>query len=230
MPRYVRLAVLLVAFYVGAGTAGYGQFVSDSALIVAAGTLAVGVAAQTVLGSLVSGLVLVTDPEFNVGDYIEWDDGSGTIQSITLRVTRVVTPSGELVTVPNTTLTSQSIARPYGRTRYRIATRIGVDYETDLDNAVALAEATAQDLDEIADQPSPRAFVTELAGDEVELQVFYWIADPEPGEDAVAESAFVTALTDRFGAAGIGISPPSEHDLQGRLTVNDGDSEGTSGG
>ncbi|MEF8856689.1 MAG: mechanosensitive ion channel family protein [Haloplanus sp.] len=91
--RYVRLTILVVAFFVAAGTAGYGRFIGDSALVIAAGTLAVGVAGQTVIGPIVSGLVLVVDPEFNVGDYIQWANGTGTVQSITLRVTRILTPT-----------------------------------------------------------------------------------------------------------------------------------------
>jgi len=65
--RYVRLFVLLVALFVGAGAAGFGQVLQNSALVIAAGTLAIGVAGQTVIGSLVSGLALVADPEFNGG-------------------------------------------------------------------------------------------------------------------------------------------------------------------
>jgi small-conductance mechanosensitive channel len=69
VPRYVRCPVLVVACFAAAGTAGYGRFVGDSALVLAAGTLAVGVAGRTVIGSIVSGLILVADPEINVGNY-----------------------------------------------------------------------------------------------------------------------------------------------------------------
>ena len=133
--RYVRLFVLLVALFVGAGAAGFGQVLQNSALVIAAGTLAIGVAGQTVIGSLVSGLALVADPEFNVGNYIEWADREGEVRSITLRVTRVHTPDGELVTIPNTTLTSEAVARPYGRGRSRVVERIGIAYEDDVDDA-----------------------------------------------------------------------------------------------
>jgi small-conductance mechanosensitive channel len=129
------LLVLLVALFVGAGAAGFGQVLQNSALVIAAGTLAIGVAGQTVIGSLVSGLALVADPEFNVGNYIEWADREGEVRSITLRVTRVHTPDGELVTIPNTTLTSEAVARPYGRGRSRVVERIGIAYEDDVDDA-----------------------------------------------------------------------------------------------
>jgi small-conductance mechanosensitive channel len=177
--RYVRLLVVVVAFFVAAGTAGYGDLIGDSALVIAAGTLAVGVAGQTVIGSIVSGLVLVADPEFNVGDYIEWADGGGTVQSITLRVTRVLTPDGELVTVPNTTLTGQAITRPYGRKRRRIVERVGIAYEADVSEALDLLTAATDAVDDIEAGPTPKAYVDEFGGDAVVLRVHYWIADPK---------------------------------------------------
>jgi small-conductance mechanosensitive channel len=44
----------------------------------------------------------VLDSEFNVGDYIQWENNEGTVEPISLRVTRVETVDGELVTIPNT--------------------------------------------------------------------------------------------------------------------------------
>jgi small-conductance mechanosensitive channel len=119
---------------VGAGVAGYGGFLTNSAL---------GVAGQAVIGSLVSGLALVVDPEFNVGDFIEWAEGEGTVQSITLRVTRVRTPDGELVTVPNTMLAEQAIARRYGDGSHRIVEHVGLSYDDDVDGALAVLESAA---------------------------------------------------------------------------------------
>jgi len=53
--------------------------------------LAIGVVAQELIGSLFSGIVLVLDPEFNVGDHIEWPIGGGIVQLIALRTTCVET-------------------------------------------------------------------------------------------------------------------------------------------
>lgn len=111
--RYVRLLAVVVALVVGISAAGYGDLLGDSALVVAAGTIVVGVAGQAVIGSLVSGVALVADPEFNVGDYIEWPDDERVVRSITLRVTRVQTQDCTLVTVPNTRLTGEAVSRPY---------------------------------------------------------------------------------------------------------------------
>ncbi|GAB6861664.1 mechanosensitive ion channel family protein [Haloplanus litoreus] len=223
--RYVRLLVVLVAFFVAAGVAGYGDLLGDSSLVIAAATLAIGVAGQTVVGSLVSGLVLVADPEFNVGDYIEWADGEGTVQSITLRVTRVLTPDGELITVPNTTLTGKAITRPYGRKRRRIVEHVGIEYEADVSNALSLLTEATDAVDDIEAEPTPKAYVDEFGGDAVVLRVHYWIGDARRQDIFAARSAYALAVERRFDEAGITISPASKRELLGRIGV-EGDVEG----
>ena len=222
MTRYVRLLAVVLAFFVGAGMAGYGEYVGDSALVIAAGTLAVGVAGQAVIGSIVSGIVLVLDPEFNVGDFIEWSDGEGTVRSITLRVTRVHTPDGELITVPNTLLTSQALTRPYGQPRRRIVERIGIAYEADVDEAVEHLRAATEGIEHVAEGPSPKAYVEEFGPDAVVVRVHYWVESPQQQDLFAVRSAYARAAKTRLDAAGIAISPASKRELQGRIAVEDG--------
>jgi small-conductance mechanosensitive channel len=217
--RYVRLLVVVLAVFVGAAAAGYGGFVSDSALVVAAGTLAIGVAGQTVIGSLVSGLVLVADPEFNVGNYIEWADGEGVVRSITLRVTRVHTPDGKLVTIPNTHLTSQAVSRPYGRGRTRVTERISVAYDDDIEGALSCLDDAAAAVDGIVAEPSPNAYVDEFGGDAVVTLVHYWIEDPRNRNVFEIRSDYARAAKARLEDAGITISPASKRELLGRIDV-----------
>lgn len=221
--RYFRLVVLVVAFFVGAAVAGYGQFLTNSALVIAAATLAIGVAAQTVIGSLISGVVLVLDPEFNIGNYIEWADGEGTIRSITLRVTRVQTPGGALVTIPNTVLTSQAITRPFGHGRYQVVERIGFAYEDDVDAALSHLGEAAIDLENILDAPSPNVYVEEFGSDAVIAHVHYWLEDPDRRDVLAVRSAYAQSVKTRFEAAGLTISPASKRDLQGRIDVETSD-------
>ncbi|MFB6280769.1 MAG: mechanosensitive ion channel family protein [Haloferacaceae archaeon] len=221
--RYTRLFVVVVAVFVAAGTAGYGRFLTDSALVIAAGTLALGVAGQAVIGSLISGLVLVVDPEFNVGNYIQWADGEGEVQSITLRITRVVTPGGELVTVPNTVLTSQPITRPYGRGRSRVVEHVGIAYEDDAETAMDHLRAAAADLDGVLADPAPDAYVDEFGSDAVVVRVHYWIEDPRRRDVFGIRSRYARAVKARLDAAGIEISPASKRELRGRIAVEHAD-------
>ena len=224
--RYLQLLVVLVGVMVGAVVAGYGRVIGDSALIVAAATLALGVAAQTVIGSLVSGFVLVADPEFNVGDYIRWADREGTVQSITLRVTRVLTPDGELITVPNTVLTENAVTRPFGRGRYRIVDRLDFAFDADVNAAIDCIENAIDEVDRIAEAPSSRVYVETFGADTVTVAAHYWVEDPKQKDVLSVRSAFARVVRDRLTEAGIDVSPPSTHELEGRLQVEEvGESE-----
>jgi small-conductance mechanosensitive channel len=218
--RYARLLVVVLAVVVGAGIAGYGSVLADSALVVAAATLAVGVAGQTVLGSLVSGFVLVLDPEFSVGDYIEWDGGEGTVRSITLRVTRVQTADGGLVTVPNTVLTNRAVTQPYWRSRHRVVERLKLAYEADADEALEELEAAAGDIAGIAEAPDPAAYLDEFGSDAVVARIHYWVDDPSEGEVIAVRSAYARAVKRRLEAADITLSPASKRELQGRVALD----------
>ena len=219
--RYVRLAFVLLGLAVGAVVAGYGPALAGSALVVAAATLAVGVAGQTVIGSFVSGLVLVLDPEFNVGDYIRWAEGEGVVRSITLRVTRVVTPDGELVTIPNTLLTGQAVTRPYGRGRHRLVERVGVAFEADVEAAIGHLEAAGAGLDAVLAEPPPTAYVEEFGDDAVVVRVHLWVDRPRQRDLFAVRSAFAREAKRRLEGAGIVISPASKRELLGRLDVED---------
>ena len=219
--RYVRLLVVVVALAVGAGVAGFAGVLAGSALLVAALTLAVGVAGRQVVGSLLGGLVLVLDPEFNVGDFVVWEGGEGTVLSITLRVTRIRTPTNELVTVPNTVLTEQVITRPYGRRRLMVVDRVEVGYDDDVDVVMGILEETAAGIDGVLERPSPEAFVDELADDGVVLRVNYWLDAPRPHEAPRIRSRYIESIKERLEAADVTISPSSQHELHGRLEIGD---------
>lgn len=49
-----------------------------------------------VIGALISGLFLVADPDFNVGDWISWPGGEGVVEAVDFRVTRVRTVNNEI--------------------------------------------------------------------------------------------------------------------------------------
>lgn len=220
--RYLRLFVLLGALCTGLAVTGFTEIVGGSALVVAAGTLALGVAGQRVIGSLLSGAVLVADPHFNIGNYIRWqggDGGAGEVTSITLRVTRVRTVDGELVTIPNTTLTDEAVVRPYDQQRTRETEYIDIAYEADIDSASQLLLGVTDGIDAVADEPAPTVEVDELGPDAVSLRVNYWVADPRQNLASV-RSAFARTVKDRLEREGIEINPATKRDLRGRIQVD----------
>lgn len=212
---YLLLAVAVVAGFVAAGYTS----LTDPALVIAAVTLAVGVAGREAIGSLVSGMFLIADPDFNVGDFVSWPGGEGTIQEIDFRVTRIRTPAYETLTVPNTELTTNSLTRPFGRKRARVDETVHLAYDDDVERARELLVEIAREDDRVLADPEPDAIVDTLGEGLVTLRAVFWVDDPTLDRAGGARVRFREEVVDRLPAAGVELGPPSGQSLSGEVTV-----------
>jgi small-conductance mechanosensitive channel len=216
---YVQGLVVVFAAASGVVGAGYGGVLTNSALIVAAVTLVVGVAGQEVIGSLISGLFLVADPDFNVGDWISWPGGEGVVEAVDFRVTRVRTLNNETVTVPNRELTTNTLNRPYGRDQYRNTERVFVAYGDDVELALKELVEVARTDDRVLETPEPNSRIMELGGTAITLRAEYWVADPMDVDLVDLQSSFRRRVKARFDELGLTLGPPSGSEVSGELSV-----------
>jgi small-conductance mechanosensitive channel len=218
---YLQVVLIGFAILTGVIAAGYGRLLSESAVIIAAITFVFGIAGQQVFGSLISGLFLVSDPDFNVGDWIEWPGGEGTIEAIDFRVTRVRTPDNETISVPNTELTNNALLRPYGRETYRITEQIYVAYYEDTEQALLELQQIAANHELVLADPEPHARILELGENAITIQAEFWIGDPTNRDIRTGRSDFRRTVKRRFDEEGITLAPPSAQLLSGELTVTE---------
>jgi small-conductance mechanosensitive channel len=218
---YLAVALVGVAVFAGLVATGQANVVvgTDSAIVVAALTFAFGVAGQEVFGSLISGFFLVADPDFNVGDWISWPGGQGTIEAVDFRVTRVRTPDNETVTVPNTELTTNALTRPFGRESYRITEQVYVDYAEDTEHALMELRQAAEVADRVLDDPAPTSRIVELGSGFITLQAEFWVADPATGGLVDIRSDFRRRVKLRFDEEGMTLAPPTDQRLAGAVAL-----------
>ena len=216
--RVLRTAVLLVAFVAAAGAAGFGHVVGGSAVIVAAATVALGFAAQDVVGNLVSGVFIVTDPSFNIGDWIEWDGKQGIIEAITFRSTRVRTFNDELITVPNSELVTAAVTNHVVSNRLRIVSSFEVGHHQ-IEAATDALLATARDHPEVLDEPESTVRLDRRDGTFV-LDTRYWVGSPRRTDVVRIRSEYLREATDRLEAAGVEMDAAPRRDLSGELSID----------
>jgi small-conductance mechanosensitive channel len=219
--KVIHVAVAVGAVGIGAAAAGFGSLLGGSALIVAAGTLAVGFAAQDVIANFVAGVFIVQDRNFTIDDWIEWGDNAGFIDDIGFRVTRVRTFNNETITVPNSELATTSVTNRMSKPELRITYPFGIGYGDDVDTAMGILLDAAADHDEILADPEPSVRVTDLADAAVLLQARFWIADPDREDFSETRSEYIQDVAERCRAAGIDLSTTTQHDLSGELTVEE---------
>ncbi|QSG08170.1 mechanosensitive ion channel family protein [Halapricum desulfuricans] len=207
--KMVAILVLFAAIAVAFGMAGYGNFLTSLATIAAAATLAIGFAMQDVIANFVAGVFIYTDKPFRIGDWIEWDGNAGVVEDISLRVTRVRTFDNELLTVPNSNLTSGVIKNPVAKDQLRLQFLFGIGYGDDIDKATEIIIEEAEKHDEILDDPAPSVRLTELGDSSVGLKSRVWIADPGRGDFVKTKSEYVQSVKERFDEEDIDIPYPN---------------------
>jgi small conductance mechanosensitive channel len=214
--KMVHAAVVVFAAFVGLTVSGLTSYFAATSAITAAATIAIGFAAQDVLGNLVSGVFIVLDPEFHVGDWIRWNGQEGVIEDISFRVTRVHTFDNELITVPNGELTKHAVVNPVAKDRLRVTATFGVGYGEDVELAREVLVATAQDTPGILARPGPTVRLLELGESAMQYQVRFWIEQPARADLLDVRSRYVEAATERLTAAGVELPYPTTQ-LTGEL-------------
>jgi small-conductance mechanosensitive channel len=116
--QVVHIGVVLFGLYAALTLSGFSQSINITGPFLAAVTLAVGFAARDVVNNLVSGVFIIADPRFKIGDWIEWNDNTGVIDDITFRTTRVRTFDNEIVSVPNSELATSAVTTPSRRSGF----------------------------------------------------------------------------------------------------------------
>ncbi|QKY19546.1 mechanosensitive ion channel family protein [Halolamina sp. CBA1230] len=216
-----KLSSVLIVFVgvaVAFGFAGFGDFLQSLATVAAAATLAIGFAMQDVIANFVAGLFIYTDRPFRIGDWIEWDGNSGIVEDISFRVTRVRTFDNELLTVPNSQLTSGVIKNPVAKDTLRLQFTFGIGYEDDVEEATDIIVDEAERHPDILTDPAPSVRLTELADSYVGLRSRIWIDNPSRADFVKIRSEYVKNVKQRFDEAGIEIPFP-QRELSGGIEL-----------
>lgn len=201
------------------GAALYFMFLAWSidltAWIASAGIIgiAVGFAAKDTLANLFSGLFIVADAPYKVGDFIVLDgDLRGQVTRIGMRSTRVLTADDVEITVPNAVIAGSKIVNETGgpSIAQRISVPVDVAYGSDIDQVRATLLRCAEGVPHVAAQPAPQVAFTRFGDSGLRFELHVWLASPA-ARGAVLD-ALHTAVYKAFQTARIEIPFP-KHDV-----------------
>lgn len=182
-----------------------------TALSVFGGALAVGLGfgLQKIASNYVSGFILLLDRSIRIGNLVALDDQTtGTVTQITTRYTVIRTLTGTEIIVPNEYLVSNVIRnQSFTDTRVRLTVSIQVAYNSDLDLAMSLMVEAASRQMRVLEEPPPMVLLTAFAESGINLELGFWVADPEEGTGRL-RSEISLAIWDAFRARGIEIPFP----------------------
>ncbi|MEM7327207.1 MAG: mechanosensitive ion channel domain-containing protein [Pseudomonadota bacterium] len=205
-------AVQVGLFFGAALLAMAGLGIPLSGLAVLGGAIGVGLGfgMQQIVANFISGVILLTDRSIKPDDVIEVDETYGVVKSLGLRYASVITRDGKEHLIPNEMLITDKVVNwSYSNKEVRVKRRLRVEYETDLRQAVDLVQKGAMETDRVLARPAPKCLVMEFGDEAIEIEVRFWINDPENGVSNVS-SAVMLNIWDKFREAGIDI--PLRHE------------------
>ncbi len=199
---HVVLMILLIVSVVG--VLGV-QTTSFAALLASAG-VAVGMALSGNLSNFAGGLIILVFKPYKVGDFIEAQNVSGTVQEIQIFHTVLVTTDNKVIYIPNGSLSSGVVINYSYQTVRRIEWTFGVEYGSDFSHVKhVLDDIIAQDERILNEPAEPFVAMSQLADSSVNFVVRVWVKSADYWNVYYDLNRIVY---ERFNAEGIGFPFP----------------------
>jgi len=185
LPLFTNLAAITIVVF-----AVYFIFqswqVDMTAWLASAGIvgIAIGFAAKDTLANLFSGVFIMADSPYKIGDYVVLDDGAGLRGKVThigIRSTRLLTRDDVEVTIPNSIMGNSKVVNESGgpHVKYRVRVAVGVAYGSDIDQVREVLMSVAQNSDAVCADPEPRVRFRTFGPSSLDFELLCWVDDPE---------------------------------------------------
>jgi small-conductance mechanosensitive channel len=189
-----------------------------TAIIGAAGIagVAIGFAAQTSLSNLISGLFLIAEKPFQIGDVVQIGDTTGVVESIDLLSVKLRTFDNRFVRIPNESLVKSQVTNI---TRYpirRFDVDIGVAYKEDIDRVIRILGEVADRNAYCLDEPVPIVVFKGFGDSSLDFMLGVWF---EKSELLKLRNSLLRDIKVRFDAEKIEIPFPHRSLYAGEVTA-----------
>jgi small conductance mechanosensitive channel len=142
----VRISLLVIAVLMILQEAGVkiGPILAGAGIV----GLAVGFGAQYLIRDIITGIFIIMENQYRIGDVVKIDEANGTVESITLRLTSLRDMNGTVHHIPHGEIKRVS---NMSKSFARVNLDIGVAYDTDLDHLIEVINKTGKELSEDPD-------------------------------------------------------------------------------
>ncbi len=170
----IRLIVIVVGFFFAINASGFP--IDKLTVVLGALSVGIGLGMQTIVNNFVSGIILIFERPFQIGDYVELADKKGKVLDIGIRASRMLTPQGSEVIVPNGDLLSGrlvnwTLSNNYLRTEFLLK----VNSETNFADTKKIIEDEVSKADNTIKNYPVEILFNAITADSVELKVEVWI-------------------------------------------------------
>ena len=156
----------------------FGISITAVTAVLGLGGLALSLAAKDTIADFISGVIILIDQPFRVGDRIQVDKVNtwGDVVEIGMRSTKILTRDNRLVIIPNSTMgTSAVVNYTFPDSRYRVQIELGIGYGQDIDEIRRVIIKAVEKIDGVLEEKPVEALFLEFGDTTMTFRVRWWI-------------------------------------------------------
>ncbi len=181
--------------------------VTPTAILGAAGVagVAIGFASQTSLSNVISGLFLIGERPFRIGDLIEVNNTTGVVDSINLLSCHLRTLDNKMVRIPNETLVKTMVTNISRHPIRRVNLDISVSYDEDINTVTRILKEEIEKHPLALEEPAPLIMFKGFGDSSLDFLVGAWA---QQSDFLGVKNGLLQAIKERFDTEGIEIPFP----------------------
>lgn len=194
---FTALTVVIPSF-------GFGDLITSLGFT----TFVIGFATKDILNNLLSGVLILWQQPFRIGDYLFIGSNQGKVENIGVRATQLRKDDGELVLIPNGDMYSSAITIRGAGAERRMILKISISYDADIGQAKEIITDVLAAMEGVVEEPKPSAVVTDLSADGVNISIYFWL-NTNTHKPLQVFDQVATEIKKSLDDAGIEMYPPS---------------------
>ena len=196
----IRLGILAVGLFLA--TLASGLPVDKIAIVLGALGVGIGLGLQNIINNLVSGVILIFERPFQVGDYIEVNGKTGRVKDIGIRASKLISQAGSEIIVPNGDLLSGHVINwTLSNNHIRTELALSLGPETDLDQARRLISEEVLANPNTLHKVAPEILLNSVNTAGYDLKVLFWINNIR--QEQALKSELLASIYQQLTQAGI---------------------------
>jgi len=202
---------LIVILGLGAIIKVWGYDVAGIVAGLGIGGLAVALAAQDTLANLFGYFVILADEPFDLGEYVQLDGVSGTVETVGLRSTRIRVLDQSIVSVPNKTITNANITNWSRLAKRRLNMTLGIEYGSSPQQVLSVVQAIREMLQthELVQEDSVTVQFVEFNSSSLDLMIICFMNTPAWGDFQATKQDINLKIMAILDERGVSVAFPS---------------------
>lgn len=194
---FTSLTVIIPGF-------GFGDLITGLGFT----SFVIGFATKDILNNLFSGVLILWQQPFQIGDYIFVKNIEGNVEYIGVRATRLRKDDGELVLIPNGEMYSNALTIRGAGAGRRMKLNISVGFDADVDETKKVIYDVLEKLEGVENEPNPNVVVTDLTTDGANLSIYFWV-DAETNSPLQVFDQVASGIKKALSKNNIELYPPT---------------------